>query len=540
VFIASPGGLEVERKAFRDEINIYNQTESIPQDILFQAVGWEDTLGAYGRPQSTINKDIRNSDCFILLLWDRWGTPPDDKSSKYSSGTEEEYDVAMECLKSKDYPIKKIILIFKSVDAKRMSDPGIQLQKVLKFRKDIETNKLHLFHTFDTTDSFRLILRKHLATWRRDVEQGDMSPDEPFAEIGQIIEEKSIDLLTTENMKPSDSELIQSAWKLANTGRITEAEVEFAHSTVGNSRPETFIEFGIFLTRIGRLDQATLMLERAANIAEDQNNLLAVSIAYRNLGYVLKTRGVLNEAEHMYRLALQIDKKLDRKEGMASTYGNIGILLNTRGNPENAEKMHRMSLAIYEKIGHDEGMANQYGNLGKLLLDCDDLDGAEKMFLKALKIDKKLDRLVGMASQYGYLGVLNIIKGELKAAEKMIRKALEIDEKLGRLEGMAYQYGNLGIVLYRRGDFNGAEKLYRKALEIDEKLGRLEGMAYQYGNLGIVFELRDDNDGAEKLYQKALEVAVRLGSDSLISWTQSLLDDLYKSISDNEDKASQK
>jgi hypothetical protein len=95
VFIASPAGLADERKAFGEEIQDYNEAESLPRDVLFHPVGWEDTLGAVGRPQAIINEDVRASDYFILLLWNRWGSPPDTRSSRFASGTEEEYHLVL-------------------------------------------------------------------------------------------------------------------------------------------------------------------------------------------------------------------------------------------------------------------------------------------------------------------------------------------------------------------------------------------------------------------------------------------------------------
>ena len=77
VFIASPGGLEDLRQAFRDEIREFNETLAIPRGVYFQPTGWEDTLGAVGRPQGTINKDVQSSDYFFLLLANRWGSPTD-------------------------------------------------------------------------------------------------------------------------------------------------------------------------------------------------------------------------------------------------------------------------------------------------------------------------------------------------------------------------------------------------------------------------------------------------------------------------------
>ncbi|MGB6066781.1 MAG: tetratricopeptide repeat protein [Desulfomonilaceae bacterium] len=510
VFIASPGGLADDRKAFREEIQDYNQAESIPRGVLFHPVGWEDTLGAVGRPQAIINGDVRTSDYFILLLWNRWGSPPDTCSSRFTSGTEEEYEIAMECYNSKEFPMRQLVMIFKSVDAQQLSDPGPQLQKVLEFRQRIESQKTHLFNSFDTTESFRKLLRKHLATWLRDEEQGGTVQKRRPPDVGPLIIRNSVSIADQQVAKSSVRSLVANAWALADEGRLTEAEVEFARSVVGQSQPQPIIEFGRFLTRMGRLDQAKVMFEGAARVAEDQRDSLSVSIAYGNLGTVLGTQGDLRAAEQMFRKALEIDEKLGRLEGMAANYHNLGKVLLTRGDLDDAEKMFRKALEINEKLGRLDGMASNYLNLGNVLLTHGDLDDAEKMFRKALDIYEDLRRSDGMATSYGNLGNVIMTRGDLDGAEKMFRKALEIDEKLRRSESMANHYGNLGNVLMTSGDLDGAEKMFQKALEMNEKLGRLEGKAIQYGNLGNVLMTSGDLDGAEQMYRKALEIDEKL------------------------------
>lgn len=145
VFIASPGGLQDERRAFRDEINDYNDSEAIPRDVLFRPVGWEETLGGVGRPQSLINEDVRKCDFFVLMLWDRWGTAPAKEGSKFSCGTEEEFRVAMECFDDPDHPMKQLVLFFKGVEPKQLSDAGPELSKVLEFKETIEQERSTFF-----------------------------------------------------------------------------------------------------------------------------------------------------------------------------------------------------------------------------------------------------------------------------------------------------------------------------------------------------------------------------------------------------------
>jgi len=479
VFIASPGGLTDERRAFRDTIQEFNDADGMARQVIFQAVGWEDTLGGIGRPQSIINEDVRSSDYFVLLLWNRWGTRPEKDASRYTSGTEEEFNVALECHKLRT--MRQVVIMFKAVDPEQLSDPGPQLRSVLDFRERIERDKEHLFHTFDTLESFRKLIHRYLASWLRDEEMGTGDVPSPLVPPapgpGVYLGEFAEDSITRE------SPLVENAWRLAEEGRLAEAEVEFSRSVVGSSSPAPLVAYGRFLHRLGRLDQARVLLEGAIKIARESKDQAGLALAYGRLGVVFRVRGDLAAAEEMCRKSLEIEERLGRLEGMANQYGSLGSVLRTRGDLAAAEEMYRKSLAISEQLGRLEGMAGQYGNLGIVFHE----------------------------------------RGDLAAAEEMYRKSLEIEERLGRLEGMARQYGNLGIVSRVRGDLTAAEVMYRKSLEINEKLGRLVDMASDYGDLGVVFQARGDLAAAEEMYRKSLEIAKRLGTTPLVAHVEDLM-----------------
>lgn len=169
VFIASPGGLEQERRAFAKTLEAYNLAEAIPRQAMFLPVGWEDTLGGVGRPQSLINQDLDQCDYFVMALWDRWGTPPDADHLNYTSGTEEEYRLAMDHVGDPKHPLSEVVVFFKKIeDDQRLRDPGEQLKKVLQFKKELEADRKLLFSTFVDVPEFGEILRRHLAKWLRE------------------------------------------------------------------------------------------------------------------------------------------------------------------------------------------------------------------------------------------------------------------------------------------------------------------------------------------------------------------------------------
>jgi hypothetical protein len=86
VFIASPSGLEEERKRFREKLEKFTALHAEPLGVIFHPVGWEETVGGVGRPQELINEDLKECDYAVFVLHDRWGSSPG--SGAYTSGVE--------------------------------------------------------------------------------------------------------------------------------------------------------------------------------------------------------------------------------------------------------------------------------------------------------------------------------------------------------------------------------------------------------------------------------------------------------------------
>ncbi len=478
VFIASPSGLEQERKSFREALREYNEMDAWDRGVAFWPVGWEETLGGVGRPQSIINDEIRLCDYFVMILWDRWGSSPDrGGQGQYTSGTEEEYHVALQCRTDNKCPMRDVIVFFKAVDQRQMSDPGTQLQKVLDFRKSLEKGKALLFHTYDEVESFTKVLRRHLASWIRDHESGSPPTNKkgemPLGLVpgGSEAPMSEGDVLRGAPESQDVGEAIKGAWRLADDGRLTDAETRFAQLTVGGTDPDALNAYGHFLRRLGRLGQAEVMHQQALDAGKALDRKDAIADAYANLGMIHRTRGELDKAEEMHQRALSLEETLGHKEGMATAYGNLGLIYRIRGQLKEAEDMHRKSLAINEALGCKEGMASDYGRLGVIYGMRQELGQAEEMLQKALTISEALGHKEGMASQYGNLGLIYQLRGQLGKAEDMLKKSLALNEALGHKGGMANGYANLGLIYERRGDTRTAAEYGERALALFKEVG---------------------------------------------------------------------
>lgn len=509
VFIASPSGLERERRAFRATLREYNEAEAIPRGFIFLPVGWEDTLGGVGRPQSLINEEVRACDFFVQVLWNRWGSPTDPGPSTKRSGTEEEFQVALECLADESMPMRQLVLMFKAVPLEQLADPGPQLREVLDFRAALETEKKHLFETFDSQDRFRLLLRRQLAHWLRRAE-GSLPSPAALARSSPATDAESANGLGLQE-DASRSSVARGAWELADQGRLTEAEEEFARLVIRQSEAAPLLEYGRFLVRVGRVTQARTMFERAVELARSQNDNPTLAKALLALGNAWFARRELDQAELSYREALVLQQKLNNTRGQASAYGNLGLVLRERGDLPAAEAMQRRALALDEIDNDTAGIAATLDNLASVRLAQGELEEAEGMRRRALAIEEGLQRPESLAASYGNLATVLAMKRDFAGAATNFERALAMSQTLGHVEGIAIWSLNLGNIYFLAGRVGDALRSYRSALVMYESLEHAPGIANASILLANVMFAGGDLELAEQMYRRALDIDTRIG-----------------------------
>jgi hypothetical protein len=156
LFLASPGGVETERKAVRrlaEELSVPFRRHGWQIEVL----GWEDRGPASGRAQARINADVDRCDIFLGIVWDRWGTP----TGEHSSGFAEEWDRARKRWEGEGSP--ELWLCFKSVDEKRFEvEDAAQLAQVVQFRESIESEEVAFYKPFRSPAELQLAIRREL------------------------------------------------------------------------------------------------------------------------------------------------------------------------------------------------------------------------------------------------------------------------------------------------------------------------------------------------------------------------------------------
>lgn len=505
IFIASPRGLDDEREVFREVIDDYNDKEAIPRGVYFDPVGWQDTLSKIGRPQEIINDEVRTCDYFVLLLWDRWGTPPNKEDPEYTSGTEEEYHVALESFEDPDRPMKQLVMLFKAVDERQLSDPGDELQKVLEFKKEVEEKQNHLYHTFDTAEGFGDKLQDHLASWLRDHGEDDNDGDIDVSsgsgpeDSGGAVE---FGLQTDEPL----SDIITSAWDHADEGNLTDAEVLFSEAVVSAQDSTPYAEYGRFLWRVGRFDRAQVMLRRSVDIAVTQDDSSGEMVALNRLGHVLRQQGRQEDAEQAYRRALNIAEELDDKQGEGVASLNLGLINHDKQDYEAAHTMFERSLEISEDVGDKLGRAASLGNLAMVARDTGRYEKAKELDELAVELYEDLGDREHLAQGYGSLGQTCLRLHQYDEAEELFKESLSINEDIGRYSEAAIDYSNIARIYEEQERMEEAVTCYREALRLNKELGLSERVASDHFDLGRAYSATGDVDSSEKHFREAISM----------------------------------
>lgn len=154
VFVSSPGGLDAERAVVFEEIEAFSSDATNANKPSLRLIAWPTDIGAgaAGYGQGVINRQTSHLDIFVCLVGTRMGTP----TPRANSGTEEEFDCAMEAILS-GHQIQ-LLLLFSDIPVRPQDIDPYQLLLVRAFREKAARLGV-LYHIFSDLDRLRDLFR---------------------------------------------------------------------------------------------------------------------------------------------------------------------------------------------------------------------------------------------------------------------------------------------------------------------------------------------------------------------------------------------
>lgn len=545
VFIASPGGLEAERKQFFETISKFNADDAHESGLTFIPKGHELAYPGAGRPQGLINEQVRASDYCLIVFWDKWGMSPDHQR-RFTSGTEEEYEVAMDCLEDKAAPMRDIVVLFKGVDDRQMSDPGSQLQKVLDFKKRLESERRVLYRTFDTLHEFADELQRLLSKWSRDWSSGQAAEKAALPPPRVTPGTGDPDLV--------DATLLERAKAAAKSGQTTLAHQLYTQATTGAYDREAWTQYLHFLRRSERYSLAQTFADKMVSAARDASDHAGAAEALSNIGmakrsqghrsaaiqyfdqalkelleweseggpldeilptraFILDNKGLtwrrmsghLDEAVSAIQQAMDLHRVVHDVRGEGHALRNMGVVWAQLGALADSEEALRGALRNFEEADYERAQAMTHGALGETL----ELQGrwgeAIEEFELALSGNTNLNNASGKSMNTSQIARVSVARGDLKSAEDYAQMCLAIGQETGRPESQAAGLAAVGRVQLYQGDFAQARETLLDAQNIYYELDQPVGLAATSLDLALAYHKAGDTHASQDAFARAEE-----------------------------------
>ena len=521
IFIASPGGLPDIREAFRDVIAKYNTEDAMRRGVVFIPVGWELTLGGMGRPQAIINQDLEECDAFILVLHDRWGSNPGGADG-YTSGTEEEYELALQHYAAADKPMDRLLVFFKSLDADRISDPGPQLAQVLDFKKKVEQERKLLFHQLETPRDFEDRLRTFLASWIRDHEQGQQKVAAGEAKEG-VDEHAPTDRDDGAELAPLDR-----AAMLEKEGRLTEAEAIYAELAAPNNDPLLLLRYADFLFGLRRKVQAEATYRNALAVAEAVGDSRAVARAQLRLGYALSKREDFGEATPLLETATRTLEDLGQRRDLAEAKLRLGEVRAATGDPAAARALFEAALVDLDGEDDLEVRADVNAALAQGLADEQDFGAAAHRYQLARELKAQAVSTRDVADILVGLGSTAEAQGRPQDAIPIYNESLSLFDKEANIAGQGDAYDHLGHAYDAVGDTDNALQAYDRAAGLFEAIQKFDSAADAYTSMAKLYAKIGRDSDAASAYRQALPLVGRLKNREEVQEIYESLEGLLK------------
>jgi len=501
IFIASPGGLQDIREAFRDIIAKYNTEDAMRRGVVFIPVGWELTLGGMGRPQGIINQELDECDAFVLVLHDRWGSNPGGNEG-YTSGTQEEYERALQHCGAADKPMRELLVFFKSLETERLSDPGPQLQQVLDFKKKLEQERQLLFHQIETPRDFEDRFRAFLASWIRDHEKGQKAAE---LQAPVLAAPKAGDEHDPANLAP-----LEQAAAMERGGRFTEAEAIYSELAAPNNDPEALLQYADFLFRSRRKVQAEAIYRRALAIAEAGGDPRATAQAQIQLGYALSQKQDFDSAQPLLEAAMQAFEQQALRRDLAEAKLRLGELRAATGNEGAAKTLFDSGLIDLDADDDLEVRADLNAALAQDASNRGEFETAAELYQLARKLKEQSGSFRDLADILVGLG--SAVEALERPAEAIpiYKESVSLFEREGNIAGQADALDHLAHAYDATGATDEALQAYDQAAGLFDAIQKFDSAADAYTSVAKLYAKLGKDADAASAYRQALPLLVRL------------------------------
>jgi predicted ATPase len=233
----------------------------------------------------------------------------------------------------------------------------------------------------------------------------------------------------------------------------------------------TLMYHGWYCMRLGRLEQAIALTERAIALSRQAGDEEGVGLGLNSLGVLALQRGDFARSKSFLQAALEAFPPDEFAWSRAGALANLGLIAMKEGDLADSEAYIWRSMALYAELNDGWGMAGNHENLTEVAILRGDLDLAEDHARQALAIRQQLGQRWRIASVLTRLGRLAFLRQQYPEAQLHYREALEILWDYGERVLLTETLVQFGAACTALGEFDQAREALRSAVRYARETG---------------------------------------------------------------------
>ncbi|WP_304067059.1 tetratricopeptide repeat-containing sensor histidine kinase [Pedobacter glucosidilyticus] len=274
-------------------------------------------------------------------------------------------------------------------------------------------------------------------------------------------------------------------------------------------------------------DSARLYGAKAISLAQKNNNLPVLAIAYHNLAVVYEAQSNFDKSLELNLKSLAIKKRINDVIGIANSYNNLAGIHDQKGDFPKAVSYYKQAYEIYKKNNSKEDVAMINLNLGILFKAQKEYKKVLKYYLEAYEIYKELGKTFEMGASEANLGSVYFYLNNYQKClyySKLAEKKF-IDLKVDKF--LPVVRANIGLAYGKMGNFKLSVSFLKKAIQGHTAFNNKKELAFTFIHLARNY-VPVNPDSSLAFAKNALKHATDCASIPEMMDARKLLSDIYE------------
>lgn len=290
--------------------------------------------------------------------------------------------------------------------------------------------------------------------------------------------------------------------------------------------------------RIGNFDAARADLEKALDIAREEEDSLAEWQSLMDLGFAWLARDYARAGEY-FEKGLELARASNDETRVAYTLNRVGNWYLNSEDMERALSYHGEALGVFEHLGNTHAVAETQDLLGMTNLVGGNLLAARQHFSAALELFDRVSDMRGYQTSY----MSNLLQGTSMQGDTVVlpppadietslAEIVRLNRQVGWRAGEAFGLWVVGNGFAALGEYGRALELINQSLALAHEIDHRQWLSAGTMVRGRVHADILDPESARGDLENALALAKEVGSTHWMRTSSGLLGSTYIALGD--------